>query len=70
MMYCVCQNKDGEMFIQSRAERENMLSVLMDIEQAIPTFVIKTFDNEVEAKLFVVEQQAINSLIDKTLNQQ
>lgn len=70
MEYCVCQNKDGEMFIQSRGERENMLSVLIDSGQPIPTFVIKAFDNEVAAKMFVIEQQAINSLLDKTLSQQ
>lgn len=47
-----------------------MLSVLIDSGQPIPTFVIKAFDNEVAAKMFVIEQQAINSLLDKTLSQQ
>jgi len=66
-MWLVCQNKDGFLFIQSRTEREMMLSVLTELENGVPSYVVKSFSTEQQAEDYVLEMFNINSLINKTI---
>lgn len=66
-MWLVCKNKDGYLFVQSRAEREITLSVLMGLGNGVPSYVIKSFATEKQAEDYVLEMFQINSLINKTI---
>jgi len=68
MEWLVCKNKkDGDLFMQSRIEREYMLNVLMDVEQEICSIVVKQFltVDEADDYLFEITQadKLINSII-------
>jgi hypothetical protein len=67
MQWCVCKNIDGEMFIQSRMEREIMLDALIAMSVTPPTFVIKTFDTKEEAISYVANIHCVDKLINKII---
>jgi hypothetical protein len=66
-MWLVCKSKDGHLFIQSRIEREMMLSILTEFENGVPSYVVKSFATEEQAENYVLEMFEINSLINKTI---
>lgn len=67
-MWLVCQHKKtGDLFIQRRIEREQWLSVLIDAGKEIPTRVIEIFDELIDAKKYVANQQAADILIKNAL---
>jgi hypothetical protein len=66
MPYCICLDKTTfEMIIMTRLEREQMISVLLDLKQPIPSFVIAVIESYPEAKKFIQEIKRINNLIDE-----
>jgi len=65
MEWLVCQNKDGELFIQSQPERDNMMNTLFDLMAEIPTFVVKRFNTKEEAICYVANIHFVNKLINK-----
>ncbi len=67
MQWCVCQTKSGELFVQSRPERERMLDVLIELQADIPHFVIKTFDTQKQAEDYVAEMTRINKIINQII---
>jgi len=66
-MWLVCQSRDGHLFIQSRMEREMMLSILTEFENGVPSYVIKSFATEQQAENYVLEMFEIDLLINKTI---
>lgn len=65
MTYCICLDKRTfEMSIMTRLEREQMLSVLMDLKQPIPSFVIAIRNDFQEAKKYIQDIKLVNNVID------
>lgn len=62
-MWCVCANKDGDLSLMTRSERETMLDVLMDIKADIPSFVIKVFDHKEDAELYIKNMNGVNKTL-------
>ena len=68
MEWLVCKNKkDGDLFMQSRIEREYMLNVLMDVEQEICSVVVKQFLTVDEAGDYLFEIEQANKLINSII---
>lgn len=65
--YLVCATKDGDLFITTRKERETSLNVLIDSGSYIGSFVVKPFDSLEEAKKFIADQNAADSMLNKIL---
>ncbi len=64
-MYCVCQQKaTGELFIITRKEREMYISIFIDSEKEIESFVVKACDTMEEAIKYVKGINNVNDLID------
>lgn len=64
-MYCVCQNNStNELSIMTRAERERLVSVLIDLCEPIPTWVINVFERIEDAEKYVSDLNKSNKLID------
>lgn len=63
--WLVCEAKGGELFLQSRIEREWMLAILRDIGRLPMSFVVKRFYDMDEAIAYIHEMNYVNSLIDK-----
>lgn len=64
-MYCVCSDREGNLSIMTASEREQMLSVLMDLQQEIPTHVVKRCDTEAEAQDYVKGINQANDLLNR-----
>lgn len=64
-MWCVCSDKEGFLSIQSRAERETMISVLIDCKKDVPNFVVKVFLKKSDAENYIFEINKVNNLIKK-----
>lgn len=66
-MWCICIDKEsGDLFVMERVERETMLSVLLDLKQPIPSFVLREKETKEEAEKYIEEIKAANDLIEKT----
>lgn len=66
-MYCVCIDKaTGDLFVQERNERDNMISVLVDLKQPIPSWVLRVKDTKDEADQLVKDIIDANEMIEKT----
>ncbi len=63
-MYCICIDKNTrEISVVSRAERETMLSVLLDLKQPITSWVIATRKTKEEADRFAEGFMAADDLL-------
>jgi len=49
----------------TRPEREQMISVLLDLKQPIPSFVIALRDSYQEAKKYIQDIKSVNNIIDE-----
>lgn len=49
----------------SRVEREFLLDVWMELEDGVPTHVVKTFEKKKDAKKYVRDMKKTNNLINK-----
>lgn len=49
-----------------RTERETMLSVLLDLEQSIPSWVLREKETKEEAEKYIQKIKDANDLINKT----
>lgn len=68
MEWLVCKNKkDGDLFMQSRIEREYMLNVLMDVEQEVCSIVVKQFLTVDEAGDYLFEITQADKLINSII---
>jgi len=47
----------------TRSEREQMISVLLDLKQPIPSFVIAIRSDYQEAKKYIQDIKSVNNLI-------
>lgn len=65
--YLVCCTRSGLLFIMTRQQREFILKELADVQKCIESFVLRRFDNLPDAKKFVAEQNAVDSLLEKIL---
>lgn len=66
-MHCVCIDKaTGDLFVQERSERDNMISVLIDLKQTIPSWVLRVKDTKEEADQLVKDILDANEMIEKT----
>ena len=52
------------MTVMTRPEREQMIAVLMDLKQPIPSFVIALRDDYQAAKKYIQDIKSVNNLID------
>lgn len=67
-MYCIVINKEtGEMSSIARSERETMISILLDLKQPIPDWVIALRSTKQEADQYIKEIKQVNDLINSTL---
>jgi len=65
-MYCICIDKNTrEISVVSRAERETMLSVLLDLKQPITSWVIATRETKDQADKFAEGFTAADDLLKK-----
>lgn len=64
MSWLVCSDRDGNLYIMTRQERETMLSVLMDAGKEIPHFVVKVFDGNEDAIKYIQSINEINNLLN------
>ena len=63
-MYCVCQQKStGELFVLTRKEREAYVSIFIDANQEIESFVVKTFDTMTESLQYIKNIRDVNDII-------
>lgn len=66
MTYCICLDKNTfELSIMTRLEREQMISVLLDLKKPIPSFVIAIRNDYQEAKKYIRDIKLVNHLIDE-----
>jgi len=68
-MWLVCQDMEGQLFVQSKIEREHELlfCVLCDWGIYTPSYVVKSFATEQQAENYVLEMFEIDLLINKTI---
>jgi hypothetical protein len=68
-MWCICIDKEtAELFTMERSEREAMLSVLLDLKQPIPSYVINFKSTKEEAEKYIEEIKRIDKDINNLLN--
>ena len=64
-MYCVCIDKaTGDLFVMERSERETMISVMLQLRQPIPSWVLRMKDTKEDAEKYVSDIVEATKLID------
>lgn len=66
MSYCVCIDKvNGSLLVMERSEREVMISVLLDLKQPIPSWVLAVKETKDAAEKYVQDILEANRLINE-----
>lgn len=67
-MWVVCRHKDDNtLFITTRAARETMLNVILDLGQPVDSMVLRQFATYIEADNYKKEMERIDKDINKLL---
>lgn len=65
MTWCVCKDKQGRLLLMNRRTRELLLHWWIDVCHITPpSYVVKTFNDEIEAANFIIEMHTVDQIID------
>jgi hypothetical protein len=65
--YLVCKFRTGGLFIQTRTQRETMISVLVDMKMPVTSMVLKTFDSGEAAEKYKSEIELVDTALNSIL---